>query len=80
MTAVLDYTSAGPFTRVDGVDLLAIEPLSADPVDICRVVPYLVVQPADAQSLNLTTDRFDENQIRRQVFCSKGCSRSIPHR
>ncbi|MCZ4613835.1 transglutaminase domain-containing protein [Rhodococcus qingshengii] len=64
MTAVLDYTSAGPFTRIDGVDMLALESLPTDPMQICRVVPYLVVQPTDARSLNLPTDRFDENQIR----------------
>ena len=44
--------------------MLALESLSTDPVKICRVVPYLVVQPTDAQSLNLPADRFDENQIR----------------
>lgn len=64
MTAVLDYTSAGSFTRIDGVDMLALESLPTDPMQICRVVPYLVVQPTDAQSLNLPADRFDENQIR----------------
>src|SRR3989304_1357431 len=53
MTAVLDYTSAGPFTRIDGVDPLALESLSTDPAQICRVVPYLVGQPTHAPSPNL---------------------------
>lgn len=64
MEAVLDYTSPGPLTGIDRVDLLALEPLVAEPAGICRTVPHLVIQPTDAQSLNLPADRFDENQIR----------------
>ncbi|MCW0194868.1 MAG: hypothetical protein OJJ55_26620 [Rhodococcus sp.] len=33
MTAVLDYTSAGPFTRIDGVDPLALESRMTDAYD-----------------------------------------------
>jgi hypothetical protein len=64
MNAVIDYTSPGPLTGVGGVDLLTLDPLPADPTGICRAVPHLVIQPSDAQSLNLSGDRFDENQIR----------------
>lgn len=64
MGKVLDYTAPGPLTRVDGVDVRALEPLGADPVAICEVVSELVIQPTDAQSLKLPEDRFVENQIR----------------
>ena len=65
MEAVLDYTSPGPLTGVDAADSRAlIEQLAAKPSDICRVVRDLVIQPSDAQALNLPEDRFGENHIR----------------
>ncbi|MGW7531251.1 transglutaminase-like domain-containing protein [Amycolatopsis sp. NPDC054798] len=64
MADVLDYTSPGPFTSLDGVDPLALESTADDPRGICLPVGELVVQPADAQALNLPADRFGENQIR----------------
>ncbi|MGC0363833.1 hypothetical protein ABH922_001817 [Rhodococcus sp. 27YEA15] len=64
METALDYTSPGPLTGVDEGDVLALESLADNPVDICRVVGSLVVEPDDVQSLNLPADRFDDNQIR----------------
>ncbi|RZQ60142.1 transglutaminase-like domain-containing protein [Amycolatopsis suaedae] len=65
MTGVIDYTSPGPFTGLDGVDPVALEPAAADPVGICRPVRYLFIQPTDARPLGLPAPRFDSNQIRR---------------
>jgi Transglutaminase-like superfamily len=64
MTEGIDYASPGPFTSFDGVDPLALESVATDPVDICLPAHQLVIQPADAQTLNLPADRFDEKQIR----------------
>lgn len=64
MAKVVDYASPGPFTSLDGVDSLALESVAADPVGVCLPVHNLVIQPTDAQTLNLPADRFDENQIR----------------
>jgi Transglutaminase-like superfamily len=64
MDASIDYTVPGPLTGLDGVDSGALDPLTADPAEICRAIPHLVVQPDDARALNLPAVRFDENQIR----------------
>lgn len=64
MAEVIDYASPGPFTSLDGVDPVVLESVAADPVGICLPVHNLVIQPADAQALNLSADRFGENQIR----------------
>ncbi|MCZ4519183.1 transglutaminase [Rhodococcus ruber] len=64
MGEVLDYALPGPLTSVAGVDSRALELLATDAVGICQVVSDLVIQPSDAQVLNLPDDRFVENQIR----------------
>src|SRR5437763_16270134 len=64
MAEAIDYASPGPLTSLDGVDPLALESVAADPVGICLPVHDLVIQPTDAQALNLPADRFDDNQIR----------------
>ncbi|WP_422934057.1 transglutaminase domain-containing protein [Sinomonas sp. P47F7] len=64
MAEVIDYSSPGPFTSLDGIDSRALEPVADDPVGICLPVHSLVIQPTDAQALNLPAHRFDENQIR----------------
>lgn len=60
----IDYASPGLFTSLDGVNSAAIEPIAADPVGICRPVRNLVIQPTDAQPMDLPEDRFAENQVR----------------
>ncbi len=70
----LDYTMPGPLTGLDGVDVPSLELLAVDPVDICRVVPCLVVQPADAQSLNLPRTDSTKTRSDRQTFCFNGYS------
>ena len=64
MGEAFGYAWPGPLTRVDGVDSRALELLATDAVGICQVVSDLVIQPSDAQALNLPEDRFVENQIR----------------
>lgn len=64
MAKVIDYASPGRLTGLDGVSSLALESVATDPVGICLPVHDLVIQPTDAQALNLPADRFDENQIR----------------
>jgi hypothetical protein len=57
----IDYVTPGPLTDLDGVDPAA---LPADPVELCRSVRDLVIQPSDARSLDLPEERFAENQLR----------------
>jgi hypothetical protein len=64
MTAAIDYTEPGPLTALGGVSPAALDGIPAGPVDVCRPVPSLVIQPADAQALGLPPERLSENQIR----------------
>lgn len=64
MAKVIDYAAPGPLTGLDGVSTLALEGIATDPVDVCFPVHNLVIQPTDAQALNLPAERFDENQVR----------------
>lgn len=64
MVKVIDYAAPGPFTDLDGVGPLVLEPVATDSVGICLPVHNLVIQPADAQALNLPAERFDDNQVR----------------
>ena len=61
---VIDYATPGVFTRLDGVDSGALAGFAADPVGMCLPVHELVIQPRDAQALNLPADRFADNQLR----------------
>ena len=52
-----------PFVRIG--DLLILRSLALDPVEICRPVHELVIQPTDAGELGLPGHRIEaENQIR----------------
>lgn len=62
--AAIDYVEPGPMTRLDGIDPRAIVQLAHDPVEICRPVHALVIQPPDAEALGLGRARFATNQIR----------------
>ena len=48
MRVRLDYATAGPITSLNGVDPAALQGLGTDPVQICRCVAGLVIQPDDA--------------------------------
>ncbi|MEU9828489.1 transglutaminase domain-containing protein [Micromonospora chersina] len=65
MTGAIDYAMAGPLTRIDAIHKPMLEDLPSDPVEICRVVHDLVIQPSDAKSLGVPAERFAENQHRR---------------
>ncbi|MEV0676939.1 transglutaminase-like domain-containing protein [Actinosynnema sp. NPDC050436] len=54
------YAAPGPLT---GLPAHVVAPTS-DPVDLCRPVRALVVQPRDAQALGLPAERFEDNQVR----------------
>lgn len=61
---MIDYATAGPLTAIGAARTPALHDLPAEPVDICRVVHDLVIQPADARALGLPEQRFAENQLR----------------
>ncbi|MFI5956357.1 transglutaminase-like domain-containing protein [Cryptosporangium sp. NPDC051539] len=60
----IDYATPGPFTTLDGVPAAALEPIASSPVDICRPVHGLVVQPGDAEASGLPADRLGEKNLR----------------
>ena len=62
MSPVIDYATAGPLTTLP--ENAALEPLATTPVEICLPVHQLIIQPTDAQKLDLPAERFDENQVR----------------
>jgi hypothetical protein len=64
MPPVIDYATPGPFTDVDAIPSAALGSLAGGPVDICRPVHQLVIQPSDAKALDLPDHRYEENQIR----------------
>ncbi|MEY9889819.1 hypothetical protein ABIA31_003476 [Catenulispora sp. MAP5-51] len=64
MGNLIDYRSPGPFTDVRAVDPAALRGLATDPVDLCRPVSRLVIQPHDAKAAGITAERLAENQIR----------------
>ncbi len=64
MAQPIDYAVPGPLTNLDGVPQAALEPVAADPVGICFPVHGLVIQPTDAEALDLPAERFAANQIR----------------
>lgn len=59
----LEYTRPGSMTTLDSIPA-GVLPSVVDPVDICSYVHSLVIQPADAQQLNLPEGRLATNQIR----------------
>lgn len=60
----IDYAVPGTLTNLDGVPPAALGPVAADPIEICFPVHGLVIQPADAETLDLPAERFAANQIR----------------
>ena len=62
--ATIDYATPGPLTELVGVPSTALPARSDPPVDICWPVHSLVIQPADAEKLQIPSDRFATNQVR----------------
>ena len=60
----IDYAMPGPLTTLASVDPDALDGVGTDPVAICRPVAGLVIQPEDAQALDLAAERSATNQIR----------------
>lgn len=60
----IDYAVPGPLTTLDGVSPAVLADLPEDPVEICRLVHALVIQPTDAQALGLAPERLAASQIR----------------
>ncbi|MEU7140384.1 transglutaminase domain-containing protein [Nocardia sp. NPDC046473] len=67
MATAIEYNSPGQLTSLHGVDPAALAQIPTDIIDICRLAPGLVIQPRDAQTLDLPPERFSENQIRPAV-------------
>jgi hypothetical protein len=59
-----EYATAGPFTDLGGVDPLLLARATADPIEICRPVTGLVIQPGDAAALGVPSARLDERNVR----------------
>jgi hypothetical protein len=64
MGNLIDYRSPGPFTDLRGVDPGALRGVATDPVDLCRPVSQLVIQPHEAKAAGIADERLAENQIR----------------
>jgi hypothetical protein len=64
MTGAIDYSVPGPLTDLGDVSAAVLEPVPADPVGICRLVPGLVLHPFETAGLGLDAGRLAGQQIR----------------
>ncbi len=64
MAADLDYSQPGVFTTLGQVPPEALAALPHTPIEICRPVHSLVIQPTDAQECGIPEERFSTNQLR----------------
>ncbi len=64
MPGAIDYATPGSLTRLDRTRPHVLEQISAEPVEICRPVHNLFIQPDEATTLGIPAARFSENQIR----------------
>lgn len=64
MPEVIDYATPWALTSLFGIDADVLAPVADDPVTICSPVHALVLQPRDAEKLDLSPGRLAENQIR----------------
>ena len=60
----IDYATPWALTSLFGIDADVLAPVADDPVTICSPVHALVMQPRDAEKLDLSPGRLAENQIR----------------
>jgi hypothetical protein len=60
----IDYTKPGSLTALDTIAPQMLAGMGSDPVAICAPVHLLVLQPSDAEMLELSTERFATNQLR----------------
>lgn len=67
VTSIIDYSSPGPLTALEGIDSEAFAGLGESQVAICTLVHALVIQPGDAESMGLPLDRLASNQVRAAV-------------
>ena len=64
LAVAIDYATPGPLTVLDNVHPSVLEGIATEPVEICRPVHSLVVQPTDAETLGVPAERISENQVR----------------
>jgi hypothetical protein len=64
VTDPIDYTTPGPLTDLARINPSTLEGIPSTPVAICGPAHTLVIQPSDAKALDVTDDRFSENQLR----------------
>lgn len=64
VTGTIDYSAPGRLTDLGEVSAAVLEPVPADPVGICRLVPGLVLHPFEAADLGLDADRLSGREIR----------------
>ena len=78
MALAHDYATAGPLTDLTPVDAATLAGVPADPVEICRLVPGLVIHPLATEGLGLPGERFDENQLRPAASIVRAALRADP--
>jgi hypothetical protein len=64
MATDIDYAVPGPFTSLDTISSAVLEAAAEDPLTVCFPVHSLFIQPSDAESLDMPSERFATNQIR----------------
>lgn len=64
MPELTEYATAGPVTDLTSVDPVLLARVAADPVECCRPVASLVIQPGDAAALGVPGPRLDERNLR----------------
>jgi len=59
LVTTIYYSTARPLTELTDVPSMALEAVTGTPVEICWPVHSLVIQPADAETLELPSHRYD---------------------
>ncbi len=62
---MIDYSTPGPLTDLRSLDVELLADVPFDPVEICRLVHGMVIQPNDATALGtISAERFEQRNIR----------------
>jgi hypothetical protein len=62
MPGAIDYATPGPLTHLNRVSPYLLEHISGEPVEMCRPVHNLFIQPDEATNLGMPRARFSENR------------------
>jgi hypothetical protein len=61
---VIDYRQPSAITALDGTQLGLLADIPTAPVEICRLVQGLVIEPGEAAELGFPEERDDEGNVR----------------